>query len=80
MKPLKRLARLKQHCVIVDNSLHAFAWDLENGIPITSWYEDRNDCELLDIMSFLMDICKEEDVRPGLRKMYAVEQDVYDRS
>lgn len=32
--------------VLVDNLAQSFAFQLNNGIPIVSWYNDRNDREL----------------------------------
>ena len=35
--------------VIVDNAVYSFGFQLENGIPIIPFYEDKEDEELLHL-------------------------------
>ena len=50
--------------VIIDNSLYSFSSQLSNGILITSFYNDKNDTQLKDVLSYLLNyICKYNDVR-----------------
>lgn len=54
----------------MDNSPHAYGYDLDNGIPIESWFDDPTDTELLKLAGFLRDIVDAEDVRPLIRNHF----------
>lgn len=48
------LDREKKDIIIVDNSIMSFAFDLDNGVPINSYYGiEEDDRELLYLISFL---------------------------
>ena len=54
MKDLSRLGRDLSKTIIVDNSIHAFAYNLTNGIPIPSFYGQLQDQELQMLVSKLL--------------------------
>ena len=59
--------------VIVDNSILAFAFNLDNGIPIQSFFgtkKENDDQELLFLDSFLEEIFGEQDVRTYLNNTF----------
>ena len=60
--------------VIIDNTPYAFGYQIDNGIPITSWFDDKTDTALKELIPFLQDLVKAEDVRPVLRKKYKLKE------
>ena len=74
VKDLRVRGRDLATTVIVDNSPPAFTFQLDNGIPIVSWYSDRHDNELQKLIPLLMKLRTLNDVRPALKKYFRMKQ------
>jgi len=53
----------------VDNSPHAYGYQINNGVPIESWFDDEKDTELVKLIGFLKRIQQNShaDVRQVIR-------------
>ena len=63
VKEINKLGRELKNVIIVDNSPMSYALNPENGLPITTWFEDKNDRELYNISSILEFLSFVPDVR-----------------
>lgn len=53
--------------ILLDNSSCSFTTNPENAFPISDWFEDPNDEELIDCLPILAALCDVKDVRNILR-------------
>eukprot|EP00035_Acanthoeca_spectabilis_P038355 m.52452 g.52452 ORF g.52452 m.52452 type:complete len:392 (+) comp9102_c0_seq2:62-1237(+) len=74
VKDLHILGRDLAKTMIVDNSVQAFAYQVDNGIHIKTWRDDANDMELMKLLPFLEKLAKDNvaDVRPVLEKKFGL--------
>jgi len=63
VKDLKKLGRDLKDVIIVDNSPIAYLLNNDNGLPILTWFEDKNDRELYKICPVLEFLSLVPDVR-----------------
>ena len=54
MKDLRILDRDLSRVVLVDNAAYSYAFQVANGIPITSYYQGSNDSALVGLKNYLL--------------------------
>ena len=69
VKDLKKLGRDLKDIIIVDNSPLAYLLNSDNGLPILTWFDDRNDQELYKITPVLEFLSGVPDVREYISKI-----------
>ena len=69
VKDLTRLGRELKDIIILDNNPNAYSLNHYNGFPITSWFDDKNDDELLKITPILEFLSYVPDVRDYIKKI-----------
>jgi len=68
VKDLTHLGRELNHSIIVDNSPFSYMFQPDNAIPIATWFNDKNDRQLYDLLPFLDSLVSEPDVVSVLQR------------
>jgi CTD small phosphatase-like protein 2 len=50
--------------------VQVFQLQVDNGIPIKSWFDDPADQELIELLPFLESLVDSDDVRPIISKAF----------
>lgn len=66
VKDLSHLGRPLKDCIIVDNSPYSYAFQVQNSIPVTSWFNDDTDRQLFELEEYLERFRTMHDVVPEL--------------
>ena len=77
IKEIKKLGRDLKDVIIVDNSPLSYYFNPENGIPISSWFDDKNDKELFNVSVILEFLSFVPDVRNFIKKFVVNNQISY---
>ena len=56
--------------VIIDNAVYSFGFQLDNGIPILPFYEDKTDEEMLHLIYYLKCLSQFDDIRDQNKKAF----------
>jgi len=62
LKDMSLLGRSLERVAIVDNSPIAYSLQPENGVPISSWFDDPSDTELMKMIPFLEFFAQVQDI------------------
>ena len=63
--------------LIIDNSIFSFAFQLDNGVPMIPFYDDKEDRIMLKIKDYLITLKDLEDVTAINKKMFSL-TDLYE--
>jgi RNA polymerase II subunit A small phosphatase-like protein len=80
IKDLKKLGRDLKDIIIVDNSPLSYSFNSENGIPILTWFDDKKDKELYNLIPILEFLSSVYDVRVYIKKIVVNDSISYDKS
>ena len=62
IKDLRLIGKPFKDLIIIDNNPISYLYNIDNGLPILSWYGDKQDIELLKFIPLLKYLAKVEDV------------------
>lgn len=60
--------------IIVDDCVHSFALQINNGIPILKWIGDQSDQELKYLFKYLLKLANCQDVRDMNKSLFSLEE------
>jgi len=66
VKDLNKIGRELKSTIIIDNSPSSYLFHPENAVPVESWFDDENDTELDELIPFLKDLSRCDNVRTWL--------------
>ena len=69
IKDLKIFKKDLSRIVMIDDNSISYSLQKENGIPIKSWYGDKNDIELFKLLPILKKLSTFKDVRTEIKKI-----------
>ncbi|XP_078057297.1 carboxy-terminal domain RNA polymerase II polypeptide A small phosphatase 2-like isoform X1 [Mustelus asterias] len=69
VKDLSRLGRDLNKIIIIDNSPASYIFHPNNAVPVTSWFDDLSDTELLRLIPAFEGLSQAENVYTGLGRL-----------
>jgi hypothetical protein len=58
--------------LFVDNHIFSFAANLKNGIPVVDYLGNVNDCELLKVANYVVNLSKEENLMKANDRVFGL--------
>ena len=58
--------------ILVDNASYSYGYQLENGLPILPYYDNKSDVELKHLTNYLKNIVSVIDVREVNKKLLKI--------
>lgn len=77
IKDLSLLGRDAPTILTIDNFPGAFAWNVDNGVPIKSFVGDKSDLELMHAMQWLDRLKFQQDVRYLIRDTFCLKNTIF---
>ena len=62
--------RHMKNMILIDNAAYSYSLQLNNGIPIIPFHDNKKDTELRELATFLIEMTDVEDVRPILKDKF----------
>lgn len=69
-----------ENMILIDNSLLSFAYNLENGIPILPFYNNKNDIEMNNLKNYLLKLSKHQDMIKENEQVFKFKELLYQMS
>ena len=69
IKDLRKIGKELKNIIIIDNNPMSYITNIDNGIPILTWYDNSNDDELMKLIPVLKYLANVDDVRPIIKKI-----------
>ena len=69
IKDLRKIGRELKNIIIIDNNPASYIMNMDNGIPIITWYDNLEDDQLIKLIPILKYLATVEDVRPFIRQI-----------
>lgn len=58
--------------IIVDNAAYSFGFQIDNGLPILPYYDNKSDIELKHLMNYLKSVHHVKDIREVNKKLLKI--------
>jgi len=69
-------AEALRECIIIDNNIYSFAMNLSQGVLVSSFFEDKKDTDLYDLIDYLKEL-KEVKINEGIMMLHKNESHFY---